>query len=119
MEEQKNNEKNQNSTNDNKTTKTKGKNIGMAVVAYILFFIPFFTKSKDDPFVKYHVKQGLILFIVSFIAMIISRMPIIGLFFWLFNIAIFIWLILGIMNAAQGKEKPLPFIGQFAEKFKF
>lgn len=34
----------------------KEKNIGMAVVAYILFFIPLLTDAKNDPFVKYHVK---------------------------------------------------------------
>lgn len=42
---------------------SKGKNIGMAIVAYIIFFIPLLTEAKKDPFVKYHVKQGLVLFI--------------------------------------------------------
>ncbi|MBP6855591.1 MAG: hypothetical protein KBC26_01280 [Candidatus Pacebacteria bacterium] len=32
------------------------KNIAMAIVAYILFFIPLLTDAKNDPFVKYHVK---------------------------------------------------------------
>ncbi|HOE15288.1 MAG TPA: hypothetical protein PLH82_01145 [Candidatus Paceibacterota bacterium] len=41
----------------------KEKNTGMAILAYILFFIPLLTDSKKDPFVKYHVKQGLVLFI--------------------------------------------------------
>jgi len=35
----------------------------MAILAYILFFIPLLTDSKNDPYVKYHIKQGLVLFI--------------------------------------------------------
>ncbi len=95
------------------------KNIGMAVVAYILFFIPLLTDAKNDPFVKYHVKQGLVLFIASFVVMVVSRMPVIHMFSWAFNIAILIFFIVGILNALKGKEKPLPFIGHFADKFKF
>jgi len=44
-------------------TKTEEKNTGMAIVAYILFFIPLLTDAKKDPFVKYHVKQGLVIFL--------------------------------------------------------
>lgn len=97
----------------------KGKNIGMAIVAYILFFIPLLTEAKNDPFVKYHIKQGLVLFIAEFVAMVISWMPIIRWFSWLFNIAVLVLFIIGILNAVSGKEKPLPLIGQFANKFKF
>jgi uncharacterized membrane protein len=77
------------------------------------------TSSKDDPFVKYHVKQGLILFLASLVAMVISNMPVIGWFFWVFNIAILIFFVIGVVNAASGKEKPLPFIGKFAKELRF
>lgn len=97
----------------------KGKNIGMAIVAYILFFVPLLTDSKNDPFVKYHVKQGLTLFITALIIAIISWMPIIGLFAWILNIVTLVLFIMGIINAAAGNEKPLPLIGKFASKFKF
>lgn len=50
----------------------KEKNTGMAIVAYIIFFIPLLTEAKNDPFVKYHVKQGLVLFIGWVIVWIIS-----------------------------------------------
>lgn len=96
-----------------------GKNIGMAVVAYILFFIPLLTDAKNDPFVKYHVKQGLVLFITSFILMIVGRMPVIGMFTWILNIGVLVLFIIGIMNAIGGKETPLPLIGHLADNFKF
>lgn len=98
----------------------KEKNIGMAIVAYILFFIPLLTESKNDPFVKYHVKQGLVLFISWIVTIIVGYIPAIG---WvlapLMSLALFILLILGIVTAAAGKEKQLPLVGQYAEKFKF
>lgn len=99
---------------------THEKNVGMAVVAYILFFVPLLTDAKDDPFVKYHVKQGLVLFIAAMIANATSWMFIPLMFFmWIFHVAIIVLAILGILNAVHGKKEPLPFIGQFAEHFAF
>ena len=92
----------------------KGKNTGMAIVAYFLFFVPLLTDAKNDPFVKYHVKQGLVLFIAGIIAGFVSWFPIIG---WIIGILVFVDWIIGIVNAANGQEKPIPLIGQFAEKF--
>jgi len=99
------------------------KNIAMAVVAYIIFFIPLLTEAKNDPFVKFHVKQGLVLFITACIAGVINN----ALFFawmfmwigWLLTLGVLILFILGIINAVNGKEEKLPLVGQFADKFKF
>jgi len=97
------------------------KNTGMAVIAYIVFFIPLLTESKNDPFVKYHVKQGLTLFIAGVIVwLIMNVIPILGLLIApILNIILLVLLVLGIINAAKGLEKPLPLIGQFADNFKF
>lgn len=101
------------------TTK-KGKNTGMAVVAYIIFFLPLLTEAKKDPFVKYHVKQGLALFLAGIVTRIIVYIPIIGwVLVWPFNVLLFILFIIGIMHALNNEQKPLPIIGKFAEKFKF
>ena len=94
----------------------KGKNIGMAVIAYILFFIPLLTDAKNDPFVKYHVKQGLVLFITSLIAMAISWLPMVYMFSWVLHVGLFVLFIIGVMNAVGGKENPLPLIGHLADK---
>ena len=99
----------------------KGKNTMMAVIAYIVFFVPLLTDAKDDPFVKYHVKQGMVLFIAAVLAwLIISALPVIGILIApILDIAIILFLIIGIINAVNGVEKPLPLIGFFAENFKF
>jgi uncharacterized membrane protein len=96
---------------------TQEKNVGMAVVAYILFFVPLLTEAKNDPFVKYHVKQGLILFICAIVASIVVE--IVDLFFIavVIRLGILVFILLGVMNALHGKKEPLPFIGQYEDKF--
>ena len=89
----------------------KEKNTAMAIIAYIIFFIPLLTEDKKDPFVLFHVKQGIVLLIFSIIA---SFIPIIG---WFIGFPItMILFIIGILNASKGEEKELPIIGQFAKK---
>ena len=91
----------------------KEKNTGMAIVAYIIFFVPLLTDAKDDPFVKFHVKQGLVLTICW---VILSIVGVFVWFVWILGLGMFVLWILGVMNASSGKKVPLPIIGQFAEK---
>ncbi|KKS82724.1 MAG: hypothetical protein UV58_C0006G0023 [Candidatus Wolfebacteria bacterium GW2011_GWC1_43_10] len=101
-------------------SKGEKKNIGMAIVAYILFFVPLLTDDKNDPFVRYHVRQGLAFLIAAIIVGIFGTfVPIIGwiLFFPLQLILLVIW-IMGVVHAAKGEEKPLPIIGKFGEGLK-
>jgi uncharacterized membrane protein len=102
------------------TTQPK-KNIGMAVVAYIIFFVPLLTESKNDPFVKYHVKQGLVLFLAGVaVWLIMNVIPVFGLLIGpILDIVLIVLLVMGIINAVNGVQKPLPIIGKFADNFKF
>jgi uncharacterized membrane protein len=101
------------------------KNI-MAVFAYlwVLIIIPFLTDAKDDPFVKFHLKQGLVLVVFEaigwFLGMAIIWIPLIGwLVTWLWWLASLIFVIIGIMNVVNGQEKELPYIGHYAKRFTF
>ncbi len=101
-------------------------NKGMAILAYLgpLILIPFLTDAKNDPFVKFHLKQGLVLIIASIgWSILTSFIP--GLF-WGFRMLLsfvsfgFLVIdIIGIINAATGKMKELPIIGGFAKSFNF
>lgn len=90
----------------------------MAALSYLglLILIPFFVK-KEDPFVRYHLKQGVVLLVPELIVYVAS-----GLMYFLWPIWNIIWLvflgftIVGIINALTKKEKALPFIGQYASK---
>jgi uncharacterized membrane protein len=100
------------------------KNTSMAILAYILFFIPLLAGAQKDPFVKYHVKQGLVIFclwiVVWFLGILVPWYWLsIHWLFSLLDLGIFVLVILGIVNAAAGKEEPLPLVGQFASMFKF
>lgn len=111
--------------NQNITPPSSGQkqNTAMAAVAYILFFIPLLTgDAKKDEFVKYHVKQGLVLFILGIAINIVDRIiPIYSWFFitYILSLGALVLLIIGIKNALSGKKEPLPLVGQFSELFKF
>lgn len=100
---------------------SKDKNTGMAILAYVVFFIPLLTEAKKDPFVKYHIKQGLVLFIGWVLAGIIGTiLPYqLGIVNTVLDLGLFVLMIIGIMSASKGEQKPLPVIGKFSEQFKF
>jgi uncharacterized membrane protein len=101
--------------NNNKSNKTL-----MAILAYIgPFILVSYLVSKDDPFVKFHIKQGLILVVAWLIMWFLGHM------FWglwslwyLVQLAILVLAVIGIVNAAQGKENALPLVGHLGDKFK-
>lgn len=86
----------------------------MAILAYlgILVLIPIFA-AKDSKFARFHSNQGLILFICFLICGVLSAIPVINLFAWIIYVLLFIFLIMGVINAGSGKVKRLPFIGKF------
>ncbi len=91
----------------------------LAILSYlsILVFIPYIL-AKDDPFVKFHVKQGLVLFIIEAIIMVV------GMGYWgplwmvfkIINLGTLILSIIGIINVVQNKQKELPLVGHYANK---
>ncbi len=89
----------------------------MAILAYfgILVLIPIFA-AKNSKFARFHSNQGLILFLVALIVGILvnvlSKIHL-GFIAWLLDVVVFIFAIVGIINAAQGKAKELPFIGKY------
>lgn len=93
----------------------------MAVVACVAFFVPLLTEAKNDPFVKYYIKQGLALFIGWVLIWIIGAiLPWqLSIIVTLLDVCLFALLVVGIMSAAKGEQKPLPIIGKFGEQFKF
>ena len=82
---------------------------------YTLRLFPLFA-AKESKYARFHTNQGIILFIVSFVLGFISGfigfIPFIGMLIsTVINIVTFILMVIGIVNAATGKAKKLPFIG--------
>ena len=66
--------------------------------------------KKDDEFVKFHAKQGIVLFIATWFFWI----PILGQILWI--IAVLLSL-LGFIKALTGEKYKMPVVGDIAEKF--
>ena len=92
------------------------------ILAYlgILIIIPFLV-ARDDTFVKFHLKQGLLILIGSififFMANFFFYISILRTIYYVSSLLIFILIIIGIINVINEEEKELPLIGHFAKKF--
>jgi len=114
-----------------------GTNRNIAILAYIslLVIVPMIV-SKDDPFIKFHVKQGLVLLIFAMIPWILSQilwqiyiflpygmyasiLGIYGLIRLVFGIATAVFVVIGVRNVVNKRQEPLPFLGSFAKLFTF
>lgn len=88
------------------------KNKNMAIAAYFIFFLPLITESKESPFAKFHANQSFILVLCTVASIFVNVIPILGQIVSLvITIAVFIFWVMGIMNAVNGKMKELPIIG--------
>lgn len=108
------------------TIKMNNKTLSIVSYITIIGWIVAYLKGKDnaDSMLKYHLRQALGLALVNIIfslalnivAMVIPALSFIGVFGFVFLI---LWII-GIINAANGAQKPLPIIGKmFENKFAF
>lgn len=91
----------------------------MGVLAYlsILVLIPLLVE-KTDPFVKYHVKQGLVLLVIEVAIMVLGNMLyMFGPILSILNLGAIVLAILGIVNVIQKKMEPVPLVGQFSKHF--
>jgi len=106
-------------------------NKAFAILAYfwLLVLVPIFA-AKESKFARFHANQGLVLCIVEtawwLINFIITAilihtlswstlwlLSLWGVIYWLVSVGIFVFAIIGIVNAAQGSTKPLPIFGKF------
>lgn len=96
------------------------RNRGMGVLAYLglLVLIPLLA-ARESPFARFHCNQGIVLAFAEAVAgiafRILKHLPIIGRLFaisaGIVGIVAFVFSIIGIVNAANGRAKELPVIG--------
>ncbi|MEJ5052739.1 DUF4870 domain-containing protein [Sphingobacterium sp. MYb382] len=100
----------------------------LAIVSYITligWLVSYFNgKEKANGLLKYHLRQSLGLLIVSIIInvllnIVVVILPSLSVLMYV-SVLFFVLLIIGIINAANEVEKPLPIIGKMFEgKFAF
>lgn len=80
-------------------------NKDIAALGYVWVLSVFvYLYKRDSAFVRHHARQGIVLFIVSIVFWMV---PVIGRFLELPVLAL---MIMGFLNAAQGKYAPLPLV---------
>ena len=98
------------------SVKEQGK--GVAIIAYITIFgllIAFILNNdKKNAFSAFHIRQSLGIALTGLGLVVISFIPFIG---WLISIfgslLIFVLWIMGILNAINVKEEPVPILGKY------
>lgn len=98
-------------------TNSNSQNKALAILGYIvpiLFFIPLVTDAKNDPFAKFHANQQLNLLIFWVALNVIIMIPILGWLVYMVGIIVgFVLIVMGVINAANNRQKELPLIGKF------
>ncbi|MFA6909364.1 MAG: hypothetical protein WC289_05830 [Patescibacteria group bacterium] len=84
----------------------------MAALSYVwIVSVIMLLIKKDDQFVYFHARQGLVLFLASFIGII----PVIGWFLWILVLLLDLF---GFIKALSGERYALPGVSTLAEKIK-
>ncbi len=89
-----------------------------AAIGYlgILCLIPLLL-AKDSKFAQHHGKQGLVILLAWILLWVGNIIPVLGQIVWaLGSILLFMLIIMGIVNAANGKMWELPVLGKFAKQ---
>jgi len=108
-------------TKDNNVI-SEGKNI--ATIAYITLIgliIAFVQNNeKKNTFAYFHIRQCVGLCVTGLALGIIGMIPILGWIVYIIGIFVLVYMwIIGLMNAINGKEKVIPFLGKkYEEWFK-
>ena len=88
----------------------------MAALSYVwVLSLVMLLIRRGDAFIQFHAKQGTVLLIISIIASILLWVPVLGFVVWALSIA---GMVVGFINAWQGKESKLPFIYGWSQKIK-
>lgn len=88
----------------------------LAALSYlgVLVLVPLLV-NRDDPFVAWHAKQGLVILIGEIIALIAASWS--GLFGSLLFVLFLLASVVGLLQALLGRRWQAPLIGKLAQKF--
>lgn len=111
-------------TNETCTTSLKEEGKTTAIIAYItiigLIIAFVMNNDKKNAFASYHIRQSLGLALTALALSLVNIIPILGQIISLigFFFILYLWII-GLVNAINLKEKPLPLLGKkYEEWFK-
>jgi uncharacterized membrane protein len=97
----------------------------ITIIGWIIAFLVYNNETEKSSLAKFHLKQSLglgILGILNFIleGVVVSFAPSASILFTIIGLGLLILWIIGIVNAVNEEEKPVPLVGNlFVDKFDF
>jgi len=88
----------------------------LAVLLTIVGFVIALLVKKDNKYVMFYAKQGLILFFGFAIGGILMWIPFVG---WMISAVTFVLWIIGLVYSLSGEEKDIIIVGDLAKKINF
>src|SRR4051794_39665687 len=93
----------------------------LTIVGWIIAIVSYNNSTDKSSLARFHLRQSLGIFLSLLAVSILSMMflfilgPLSFLFYFI-NIGLFILLIIGLVAAANGEEKPVPVLGEFYQR---
>ena len=86
----------------------------LAALSYInvLCLIPLLLKPNDE-YVRFHAKQGLLLFVVEIVGLVLTLIPVLG---QLLFISFVIVSLIGVYKALQGEKWRIPILYKYSQR---
>ncbi|MEO8235476.1 MAG: DUF4870 domain-containing protein [Flavobacterium sp.] len=97
----------------------------ITIIGWVIAFIMYGNNPEKSSLAKFHLKQSFGLAILGVLNailqnIILSFVPSLYILFTIVGLGIFILWIIGIVNAVNEQEKPVPLVGSlFLDKFDF
>jgi uncharacterized membrane protein len=90
----------------------------LTLIGLVIAFV--MNNEKKQPFARYHIRQSLGLNVTGIALGLVNVIPILGWIISIIGVFVLLYMnIMGIINAVNRKEKPLPILGkQYEEWFK-
>lgn len=84
----------------------------LGALSYVSFVsVIMFLLKKENPFIAFHSKQGMVLFVASLVWFI----PLLG---WIIACLAYVLMVVGFIKAYSGERFRIPIVGDIAEKIK-
>ncbi len=97
----------------------EGKALAWLSYLNVLVIIPILLQ-RDNPYTRFHIRQGLALLIVTIIWGFVSLLPVIGKVLSLLgSVYILIMTVMGVLDALSGRERELPLLSNIAKLIEF